>query len=141
MKKIKKMKQAAIDQILLWLVLLTIFVSFLFLVIDYSVALRIKDNVDALADYGSRLVALGRTDAEVVAGMNNVKLTSMATIQEADLSCTTGATSNYQVQFTVQATFSSTFFDTGANNVRGKTVVFNEISDLEKTCTVTITFN
>lgn len=138
--KTNNMKQAAIDQILLWLVLFTIFVSFLFFVIDYSLAIRIKDNADSLADYGARMVALGRTDAEVVAGMNNIKLGSFNTILDADLTCTQGATSNYQVQFNVYTTYVSDFFGSDANNVHGKTVVFNEVSDLEKDCSVTLTF-
>ena len=135
------MKQAIIDQILLWIVMITFFATFLFFVINYSTALRIKDNIDALADYGARMIALGRTDAEVVAGMNNIKLNSMATIQEADLNCVEAATSNYQVQMIVQTTFDSTFLEATPNNVLGKTVVFNEISELEKTCTITVSMN
>lgn len=135
------MKQAIIDQMLLWIVMITFFATFLFFVINYSTALRIKDNIDALADYGARMIALGRTDAEVVAGMNNIKLNSMATIQEADLNCVEAATSNYQVQMIVQTTFDSTFLEATPNNVLGKTVVFNEISELEKTCTITVSMN
>lgn len=139
MKK-NRMKTAVIDQILLWIILITVFATFLFFIVNYSVALRIKDNVDSLTDYGARMVALGRSDAEVVAGLNNIKLSSMADIQEADLNCVENANSNYQVEFNVLATYDSTFFESGANNVQGRAVVFNEISDLEKICSLTLAF-
>lgn len=139
MKK-NNMKSAVVDQMLLWIILITVFASFLFFIINYSVALRIKDNVDSLTDYGARMVALGRSDAEVVAGLNNIKLSSMADIQEADLNCVENADSNYQVEFNVLATYDSTFFEAGANNVQGRAVVFNEVSDLEKVCSLTLSF-
>lgn len=136
------MKDAVIEQIMLWLVLVSIFVTFLFFVIEYSTVLRIKDNADALADYGARMVALGKTEAETATGLNNIKLSSMATITDVSITCTEdAATSNYQVQFSVNATFTGTFYGDAANNIRSKSVVFNESSDLEKSCTLALTFN
>lgn len=134
------MKKGAIDQILLWLTLFTIFASFLFFIIDYSIAIRIKDNADALSDYAARMVALGKSNDEIATGLNTVKLGSMTDIIADDIVCIDDITVNHQVQFTVLATFSSKFFGSDANNVQSKAVVFNEVGDTERACTLNITF-
>ena len=69
----KNMKKAVIDQIMLWIVLFTIFVGFLFFIIDYSNVMKVKDNTDAIADYIGRMVALNKNEADIIEGINKVK--------------------------------------------------------------------
>lgn len=138
----KNMKKAAIDQIILWIVLFTIFVSFLFFVIDYSNAIKVKDNTDAVADYIARMKALNRPEADIITGANKIKDDYFATIVAGDLTCTTDNTiSNYQVIMHVYTTLSNGFLQTGANNVHSKTVVFNESSEFQTECSLTLSFN
>jgi Flp pilus assembly protein TadG len=138
----KTMKKAFIDQIILWIVLFTIFVSFLFFIIDYSNAIKVKDNTDAIADYIARMIALDKTNAEIVTGANKIKESYFADIQEDEIVCNIDASiSNYEVIMNVKTTLTNGFLNAGANNVHSKTVVFNESSEFQKECTLTLSFN
>lgn len=138
----KNMKKAVVDQIILWIVLFTIFVSFLFFVIDYSNAIKVKDNTDAIADYIARMVALDKTNDEIVEGANKIKEDYFASIQSGNLVCTTDTTlSNYQVIINIYTTLTNGFLNVGNNNVHSKTVVFNESSEFQKECSLTLSFN
>ncbi len=135
-------KRAVVDQILLWIVLFIVFVGFLFFVIDYSNAIKVKDNGDALADYAARMIALGKTNSEVVEGLNNIKEDYIATISEDDLNCVEDvASTNYQVIVNIYASLNNSFISAGNNNVHSRTVVFNEASEVQKECSLTLTFN
>jgi Flp pilus assembly protein TadG len=136
------MKKAVVDQIILWIVLFTIFVSFLFFIIDYSNAMKVKDNTDAIADYIGRMVALNKNEADIIAGVNEVKDDYFVPAQVADLICNTDNTVlNHQVIINVQTTIINSFIPVGANNVHSKTVVFNESSESQKECFLTLSFN
>jgi Flp pilus assembly protein TadG len=138
----KSMKKAAIDQIILWIVLFTIFVSFLFFIIDYSNAIKVKDNTDAVADYVARMVALDKPNSEIVIGANKIKENYFATIQESDIICNIDTSiSNHEVIMNVYTTLTNGFLNTGNNNVHSKTVVFNESSEFQKECSLTLSFN
>ena len=136
------MKKAVVDQIILWIVLFTIFVSFLFFIIDYSNAMKVKDNTDAIADYIGRMVALNKNEADIITGVNEVKDDYFTPAQVADLICNTDNTvSNHQVIINVQTTIINSFIPVVANNVHSKTVVFNESSESQKECFLTLSFN
>jgi Flp pilus assembly protein TadG len=136
------MKKAVVDQIILWIVLFTIFVSFLFFIIDYSNAMKVKDNTDAIADYIGRMVALNKNEADIIAGVNEVKDDYFVPAQVADLICNTDNTVlNHQVIINVQTTIINSFIPVGANNVHSKTVVFNESSESQKECFLILSFN
>lgn len=138
----KSMKKAAIDQIILWIVLFTIFVSFLFFIIDYSNAIKVKDNTDAVADYVARMVALDKPNSEIVIGANKIKENYFATIQESDIICNIDTSiSNHEVIMNVYTTLTNGFLNTGNNNIHSKTVVFNESSEFQKECSLTLSFN
>jgi Flp pilus assembly protein TadG len=130
-------KKGTIDQIMLWMVLFTIFVSFLFFVIDYSSAIRVKDNCDSVADYGARMVALGKEDAVISDGINELKLDMFPTVSSGQITCTQDVSvENYQVIFNVYATFESNFLPT--SNIHSKRVVFNEVNQFQVTCNLTL---
>ena len=138
----KTMKKAVIDQIILWIVLFIAFVTFLFFVIDYSNAIKVKDNTDAIADYIARMVALDKPESDIVSGANVIKDDYFATILEDELSCSSDTTiSNHQVIVNVYVTLLNGFLPIGNNNVHSKTVVFNESSEFQKECSVTLSFN
>jgi hypothetical protein len=138
----KNMKKAAIDQIILWIVLLTIFATFLFFVIDYSNAIKVKDNADAIGDYTARMVALDKTESDIVDGINGIKDDYFAIIQDGDLVCNIDSSiSNHQVIINIYTTLVNGFLALGSNNIHSKTVVFNESSEFQKECSLTLSFN
>lgn len=136
------MKKAVIDQIILWIVLFTIFVGFLFFIIDYSNAIKVKDSADAISDYTARMVALDKDEDDIITGINEIKDDYIAAITVDNLTCNTDtAISNHQVIVNVYATLVNNFLPAGNNNVHSKTVVFNESSEFQKECFLTLSFN
>jgi Flp pilus assembly protein TadG len=136
------MKNAVVDQIILWIILFIIFVGFLFFVIDYANAVKVKDNTDAIADYTARMVALNKDSSEIISGANTIKDDYFTTISQSDLVCIEDETlSNHQVIINVYTTLTNSFLPVGNSNVHSKTVVFNESSETEIECTLTLSFN
>lgn len=136
------MKNAVVDQILLWMVLFVIFVGFLFFIIDYSNAIKVKDNADALADYSARMVSLGKSDSDITTGLNNIKGDFVATIAPNSLTCIEDTSvSNYQVIVHIYATLTNSFLPVSSNNIHAKTVVFNEDNEFKQECSLTLTLN
>jgi len=136
------LKKAVVDQIILWIMLFIVFVGFLFFIIDYSNAIKVKDNSDALADYVARMVALNKTEGDIIAGANTIKEDYIAEITADNLNCAeNNAISNHQVIVNVFATLNNNFLPVGNNNVHSRTVVFNESSEFQKECSLTLSFN
>jgi Flp pilus assembly protein TadG len=136
------MKKAVVDQIILWIVLFTIFVGFLFFIIDYSNAIKVKDNTDAIADYVGRMVALDKNETDIITGVNEIKDDYFANIDISNLICNVDTTiSNHQVIVNVYTSLVNSFLPITQNNVHSKTVVFNESSEFQKECTLTLSFN
>lgn len=133
------MKNAVVDQIVLWIVLFIIFISFLFFVIEYSNAIKVKDNTDAIADYTARMVALGKTEADIATSINdNIKDDYFNNVAGSGIVCVEDTTtSNYQVIVNIKTTMTNDFLTT--SNVHSRTVVFNEISEFKKECDLTLT--
>jgi Flp pilus assembly protein TadG len=141
--KIGQTKNAFVDQIILWIVLFIIFVGLLFFVIDYSNAVKVKDNADAIADYTARMVALEKSDALIVEGINtNIKDDYFQDISESSIVCSEDTTvSNHQVIVNIYTTLVNGFLPVASNNVHAKTVVFNERSEFKKECSITLLVN
>jgi Flp pilus assembly protein TadG len=141
--KIGQTKNAFVDQIILWIVLFTVFVGLLFFVIDYSNAVKVKDNTDAIADYTARMVALEKSDTLIAEGINtNIKDAYFQDISESSITCTEDTTvSNHQVIVNVYTTLVNDFLSVGNNNVHARTVVFNERSEFKKECSITLLVN
>ena len=136
-------KNAFVDQIILWIVLFTIFVGLLFFIIDYSNAVKVKDNADAIADYTARMVALEKSDTLIAEGINtNIKDDYFQDISENSIVCTEDTSvSNHQVIVNIYTTLVNGFLPIANNNVHAKTVVFNERSEFKKECSITLLFN
>ena len=138
----KNMKKAVADQIILWIVLFTVFVSFLFFIIDYSNAIKVKDNTDAIADYIARMAALDKPEDDIVIGVNQIKDDYISNVITIDLVCNVNtAISNHQVIVNVYATLVNNFLPVQNNNVHSKTVVFNDSGEFQKECSLTLSFN
>ncbi len=136
------MKKAVADQIILWIVLFTIFVSFLFFIIDYSNAIKVKDNTDAIGDYIAGMAALDKPEDDIVTGVNQIKDDYIANVTTIDLVCNVNtAISNHQVIVNVYATLVNNFLPVQNNNVHSKTVVFNDSGEFQKECSLTLSFN
>lgn len=136
------MKNAVVDQIILWIMLFVAFVGFLFFVIDYANAVKVKDNTDAVADYVARMVALNKESSEIISGANTIKDDYFASISQSDLVCIEDESlSNHQVIMNVYTTLTNSFLPISNSNVHSKTVVFNESSQTEIECTLTLSFN
>lgn len=142
-KNVLCMKNAFVEQIILWIVLFTIFVGFLFFIIDYSNAIKVKDNTDAIADYTARSVSLEVDETTIIEGINeNIKDAYFASLAVGSLVCTEDSTSsNHQVIVNVYTTLVNGFLPIANNNVHSRTVVFNERSEFKKECSITLIFN
>ncbi|MCK5110296.1 MAG: hypothetical protein KAQ94_02160 [Arcobacteraceae bacterium] len=129
------MRKAVIDQILLWIVLFVSFVTIFYFVIDYYNIIKAKDKCDALANYGVRMKALGKSDSDIVIGLNSLKGSYFATIYDANLTCTALATEQYQVIFTTNITFKNQFLEDG-EKIYSIATAFNEVSSTDQNCTL-----
>ncbi len=134
------MKKAYIENVLLWMVMFIGFVTLFFFVIDYATIIRIKDNMDAISDYGARVVANDGVGSDLSATINSMKVNGINSVS-ADTSsiCTTNANNAYQVIFVTQTT--NTEFKFFGNQLGSKRVVFNENSSDTITCTLNITLS
>lgn len=133
-----KMRNAVIDQIMLWIVLFVAFVTIFLLVIDYYMVMKTKDRCDTLANYGVRMKALGRSDDSVVEGLNNIKNSYFQTITSDDMECEEDDTKNdYQTLFRVETTFQNIFLTTD-EKISSKTSAFNETSSSHIDCNLTL---
>lgn len=140
--KPKNFKDAVVEQIILWIVIFTSFVTFLFFVIDYANALKVNENAEAISAYAARMVALNEEDADIIAGINNIKGDYVAALQAGDITCNEDASvENRQVIMNVYATLTNDFLPTKSNNIHSKIVVFNEASAFEKECSLTLDLN
>ncbi len=134
-------KDAVVEQIVLWIVIFMSFVTVLFFVIDYSNAIKANENAESLSQYASRMIALNKDIDDVITGMNNIKGNHVESIQADDLSCVEDSSiSNRQVIVNIYATLDNNFLSEG-NNIHSKTVVFNESSEFQKECSLTLSFN
>ena len=148
-KEKQNLKTAYIEQILMWMVIFIGFVWMFFFVIKYATAIRIKDNIDALSEYGARKIAstvnqsLVDSDATFIASLNNIRINKISALTTTDLVCVIDTSSvNSQVIFITQGTYLDDFLSNqGTNNFTSKKVVFNESNVEQITCTLNVTIN
>ncbi len=139
------MKHAYIENILLWMVMFIGFAGLLFLVINYATIIRVKDNMDAISDYGALRISkdgLILDTTQFSNKLNNMKVSAIGTIDATlgvDMNCTTVADSGYQVIFITQTTNTSyKFFN---SQLKSKRAVYNESNSNSVTCTLDVTLN
>ncbi len=140
-KKTTNMKKAAIENILVWIVLFAMFASIFFFVINYTVIIRAKDTMDAIADFGSNYVAVNGIGDDLSNRMNDIKSRNFSNIN-ADTStiCNTNNDNEYKVIFNVTATNNNLYFYNG--QLFSKRVVFNQDGTGDTiTCDLSVTIN
>ena len=130
------MRKAAIDQIIVWIVLFMLFATSFIFVIKYSQTVRLLDNTKALADYGARMKALNKEDSTIASGLNNLKVSGFGTIDENNISCTTTADGSYLVIFIVTGPNPNSEF--GSADLSSKAVVYNETNSSKVECSLTL---
>lgn len=136
-----EMKSAVIENIILWMVMFIGFATLFFFVIDYAKIIRIKDNMNALSDYSSRVVALNGTGnlTALATNLNTIKVTAVNTISAGDFNCNTVNNNTYQVIFTTITSNSSYEFFT--DKLSSTKAVFNQVNSNTINCTLTITLS
>ena len=135
---IHRMKKALIDQILVWTILLVGFITLLFMILDYSSIVRLKNNIDTLALYGVRLIAIGRESDKIIESLNRIKNKYYTTIVSTDLVCDEVWSLNFRATFHVIGTYSDAKILTFDSDILGKASAFNEKNETEITCTLTL---
>lgn len=134
------MKRAFVDQIVLWITGFVFFVILLFMTIEYAQALRVKENLDAISNYGARMAALGKTNEEMAIGLNKVRLGMFSEILPSDIICASNTAQNYQAIFVAKTTYENDFLENKEDNVNSKTIFFNESSSDEIVCELELKF-
>lgn len=139
-EKEQSFKKAYIENILLWMVMFIGFVTLFFFVVDYATIVRVKDNMDAISDYGSRNVAISGIGTDLSSNINGMKVNAINNVSaDTNTICTVNANGAYQVIFITQTTNNSYKFF--GNNLVSKRVVFNENNSNTITCTLNITLS
>ena len=136
----KNMKKAYIENILLWMVMFIGFATLFFFIINYASIVRVKDNMDAISDYGARNVAINGIGSDLSANINNMRVSAVNNVA-ADTSTICASVSNnaHQVIFITQTTnLDYKFF---GNQLFSKRVVFNDVNSDTVTCTLNITLS
>lgn len=140
-ENIANKKPAYIENIILWMVMFVGFATMFFFVIDYATIIRIKDNIDALSDYGANRIAVQGVGTDMITELNDTKISKINAITAADLVCNSVADvpATYQVIFTTETSNNSVEFYN--DKLTSKRVVFNEVNSETVTCNLTVTLS
>lgn len=137
-----KNKSGVVDQILLWMTLIVAFVVLFFIVIDYSTISRIKSNMDQMAQYAVRMIALDRDNADIATSLNSMKVSYFADITGDDISCTeavaTTGVNEYQVVLAIRATYAQSRVLNFTDTIEAKIATFNESNSNFINCTLNL---
>lgn len=132
------MRKAVVDQILIWMFMFIGFVTLIFMVFNYYIVMKVKDNSDLLANYGSRMKALGREDSFIIDGLNAIKSPYFDTISSDDLICTINETEAYQIKFSTNVLISNNIFESGSSMVYSYVSAFNEANSNDIECSLNL---
>lgn len=136
-----KMKQAAIENVLVWLLTFIGFGTLFWFIMNYAIIIRIQDNMNAMSDYGANIIANEGIGADIVDRLNQIRASDVQAISAGDVVCNSVLDSppTYQVIFTTVTTNTNYKFYTQA--LQTTRAVFNEVDDETVTCTLTITLD
>lgn len=134
------MKPAVIEQIMVWLLIFVGFATLLFLTMEYAAIVRLKSNNDTLAQQGARLIALGKSNADIAAALNTMKVSYYATIDADDIVCTEVVDTSYQIILNVTSTYTDAKVLT-ISDITAKAATFNETNSNEITCDIVLSNN
>lgn len=138
-KQIKRMKKAIVDQIMLWTTVFVSFVVILFLVVDYSMVMRMQGNMELMSQYGARMTAIGKSETEIATQLNNMKVSYFGTISGGDIVCTTTTDGSYKIIFNITGLYTDTNILNPRDTLTSSSAVFNELTTDEVECNLTLT--
>lgn len=125
----KNLKQAAIENVLIWMLLFIGFIGIFFLIIDYATIVRIQDKMNELGDYAANRIANDGAIMDLTAEFNNRKVAAIQTFNANDVNttiiCSDVADGLYQVRFNIVTTNNSYKFYN--NPLSSSKVVFNNV--------------
>jgi len=130
------MRKAVIDKILLFLVLFLAFASIFFMVIDYYVVLKVKENTDTLTNYAIRMLALGKNENDIITKLNSFNYFS--TINSNDLVCVETEDNNYTVSLTSITFINNNRLYSSSDKIYSKSAFFNEVNSSDIKCTLSL---
>lgn len=129
-------RPAFIEQMLMWIMIFISLIGIFFFIIDYSNILRVKETVDTITNYGVRMKAIGRTEEQLVEGMNRLNKIFQP-IQLADINCYYMGTTEHQVVFEVTTDFTNKVMTDG-KQIKSYSTAFNEVTEDDVTCQLTL---
>lgn len=135
--KNKNLKPAYVENIIVWLVIFVGFVTMFFFTINFASILRVKDNMDAISDYGANMVSVNGVDVDMIEQLNDIALPLVSQIDAADLVCNSVVDNAYQVLFITETT--NTEYKFYEEKFTTQRIVFNQVNANSVTCTLTIT--
>lgn len=140
MKKNKKnMKEAYVENVIIWLVIFVGFATMFFFTLNYASILRVKDNMDSISDYGANMIALNGVGADIVENINDIGLPVINDISADDIDCVSEVDNSHQIVFITETSNDSyKFFD---GQLSTKRVIFNQVNSNKITCTLTVTLD
>jgi len=130
------MRKAVVDKILLFLVLFLAFASIFFMVIDYYVILKVKDNSDTLTNYAVRMKALGKEESDIITKLNEFGFFSE--IKDIDLNCIEQENGKYIVVFSSSTTVNNNRFFSSSDEIFSRAASFNEVNSSDINCTLSL---
>lgn len=138
-EKLTNMKEAAIENVFVWIVLFATFASIFFFIINYTTITRTIDTIDSLAEFGANHVGTNGVGADLSTIMNEIATKNISTISaDTNTICTTVDNSQYKVIFNVTSTNTSLYFYSG--QLSSKKVVFNQDTTGDTiTCNLSVT--
>lgn len=133
------MKKGAIDQAIAWLLLFVSFIVVFYFIIDYSRVSTFRDEITTISNLGARIIAVGGTEDDVVARVNEVKSGLIADATAGNLTCNNLGTNNFRIVFTTEVSIDS---DIVPDNLLSNRVgVFNEVNSDDIDCTLQLNEN
>lgn len=137
------MRKAVVEQIFVWIVLFAAFAGIFFMILDYAMVVKARENCATISNAAAREIAVsdpndaqGDYEDVVIAKVNAVKGDYIATASTADLSCTYPGTTNSQIVFTSQLTLVNRFL--ADSTVSQSVGVYNEVDSADINCTLTL---
>lgn len=140
-------KPAFIDQMAMWMVIFLAFVWLFFFVLDYAKLLRVKDNMDAIADYTANVIGKEGSASSVISDIvdeinSDIKLSMINTLTTTSIICNDLTDNAYKVIIDVKTTnnISSMMYK---DTISTKRVVFNQSTTVGDSidCTMNISLS
>lgn len=99
--------------------------------------------MDQLSQFGVRMIALNKDNADIATSMNSMKVSYFADITGDDIVCTetvaTAGVNEYQVVLTVTSTYTQSRVLDFTDTIESKIAAFNESNSNFIDCTLALT--